>query len=149
MTLSLSLSQRGRKREKKTKNDERRRRKTTTSVAMMRVCVLPSRVNKKGWSKVVRRPKNAFFFGVFFQPQKKREDDCLGFLFICGKRVALLINYGDIYLGLSFVPQLVLLTKERRGTVRRKRRFFLRYIYIYIYEHTTTSIACTFLNTCF
>ena len=66
---SLSLSQRGRKREKKTKNDERRRRKTT-SVAMTRVCVLPSRVNKKGWS-VVRRPKNAFFLVFFFSHKKK------------------------------------------------------------------------------
>ena len=68
-SLWLSLSQRGRKREKKTKNDERRRRKTT-SVAMMRVCVLPSRVNKKGWS-VVRRPKNAFFLVFFFSHKKK------------------------------------------------------------------------------
>ena len=69
VSLTLSLSQRGRKREKKTKNDERRRRKTT-SVAMMRVCVLPARVNKKGWS-VVRRRKNAFFLVFFFSHKKK------------------------------------------------------------------------------
>ena len=34
------------------------------------VCVLPSRVNKKGWS-VVRRPKNAFFLVFFFSHKKK------------------------------------------------------------------------------
>ncbi len=70
LSLSLSKGKKTRKKRKTTKDDDVNDNDDDECCDDARVCVLPSRVNKKGWS-VVRRPKNAFFLVFFFSHKKK------------------------------------------------------------------------------
>ena len=90
---------------------------------MMRVCVLPSRVNKKGWSKVVRRPKNASFFLVFFFSHKKKGRKKGRLFRVFCSYVKKGLRVVDIYLGLSFVKESRRLLLPLSNT--RKTSFFL------------------------